>query len=193
MKIDLKVRQMKTGESFIATLDNIDDACTWLKDRPEFMEIVTLISQDLSPAQKGRLRDAMRPYDKEELAFQAEAREAEEKAAQERMEAEQAEWERRQKEHIAAELKADPNRVMAIRWHEDIGFKAADQHDPREIPEVTQKAIMAWVEERNGWVAAKGHYVCEAHVEAYLGEVPEGQERITGGQFFARPKEMPKS
>ncbi|MCA9650734.1 MAG: hypothetical protein H6712_31165 [Myxococcales bacterium] len=193
MKIDMKVRQMKTGETLVATLDSFEDAVTWLGQRPDFTEVLGLLSEDLSPRQREAMRDAMRPYTAEEQAFQAELRAEDDRRMAERMQQEQAEWERRSREEMERQLQADPNRVKAIRWHRDEGYSSGDANDPREITEAAKQAVAAWVAERNSWVEDRGQEVIEAHVEVYLGETPSGSEdeRVVGGQFFPVSKAKP--
>lgn len=186
MKIDMKVRQMKSGQTLVATLDSFEDAVAWLKQRPDFTEVLGVLSENLSPKQRETMRDSMRPYTEEERTFQAELRAADDRRVMEQMAKEQAQWEQRAKEEMERQLTADPNRPMSIRWHRDEGYSAGDANDPREITAEAKAAIQAWVAERNTWVADRGKEVIEAHVDVYLAEVPSGSEddRVIGGQFF---------
>lgn len=186
MKIDMKVRQMKTGQTLVATLDNFEDAVAWLKQRPDFTEVLGVLSESLSPRQRETMRDSMRPYTEEERTFQAELRAEDDRRIMAQMAKEQAEWEQRAKEEMERQLEADPNRPMSIRWHREEGFSAGDGNDPREITDAAKQAILAWIAERNTWVADRNQEVLEAHVEVFLDEIPTGREddRVVGGQFF---------
>lgn len=186
MKIDMKVRQMKSGQTLVATLDSFEDAVAWLGQRPDYTEVLGVLSESLTPKQREAMRDAMRPYSKEERDFQAQLRADDDRRMAERMQKEQAEWEQRYKQEMETQLQADPNRVKSVRWHRDEGFTSGDPNDPREVTEAARKAILAWVAERDGWVKDRGQVIYEAHVDVYLDEIPTGREddRIVGGQFF---------
>jgi hypothetical protein len=182
----IKVRNLETDETLIATLDSYDDALTWLGDRPHMMEVITVLS-DVSPKQMRELKEAMRPYDEEEsthfahrAAEMAEAvramREAEEERA--RVEEERAREEARS---------ADPDRPMKVRWTLEEGCANSDVFDERVVTKAAEEAILAWVQERNGWVADRGQMVAEAEVEVYPNALPPGQERVLhGGKFTPR-------
>jgi hypothetical protein len=184
----IKVRNLETEETLIATLETYDDAVTWLSERPQNIEIVSVLS-DVSPKQMRELKEAMRPYDEDEkqrIAARAgelveavrKAREAEEarRDAEEKLARRQAEI-------------ADPNRPLKVQWSLDEGFKNNDPFDNRPITSAAQEAVLAWIQERNGWVAERGQLVAEAEVEVYPNEVPDGRERVVeGGRFTARQR-----
>jgi hypothetical protein len=188
--IEMKVRRMQTGETLVATLETFEDAVTWLGERPEFTEVLGVLSKELSPAQHRALRAAMRPYSAAERRhLEAEERViAEALAERDRVEAELAERQRR--EHEAAMRRADPDRPMALRWHYVDGLSHEDPFDPRPVTEAARRAVEAWIAERNEWVASREQTVYEALVTVYPGPVPTGDEadRVQpGGQFVPGP------
>lgn len=184
--IEFKVRKIKTGETLVATLDSFTDALTFLKERPEFMEVLGVLSRDLTPEQDKTLRAVMRPYSDEEKAVIAESeREAAEQIKQ-TIEKETKEAEQRKREYAESMAEADPHRPMTLRWQIDDGLSIADPYDQREITDAAKKALEDWIAERNTWVADRGQMVVEATVTVYPGPVPSGMEmdRVQhGGQF----------
>ncbi len=183
----IKVRNLETEETLIATLDKYEDAVTWLSERPRFIEIVTVIS-DVSPKQMHELKEAMRPYDADEQAkISARAHEMVDavRKLREQEEARQNLEEARARE---AAKNADPNRPIKVQWSLDGGCKNSDPFDDRSISAVVEKAVLAWVQERNGWVADRGQMVAEAELEVYPNDPPPGEtDRVVrGGHFTAR-------
>ena len=181
---EVKVRNLKTGETLIASMADAQQCCDWLAERPRFMEIITVLS-DISPADSHRLKDAMRPYDEEELALKREYDEKAQAVLNERYQAELAQIESAKSE--PEDPNADPDRPLSVKYEVDDGFEVVD--DSRELTDVAREACVAWVAERNSWVKAKGQIVGEAHLEVYPGPVPGGDESdrvLAGGRFFVR-------
>jgi hypothetical protein len=176
---DVKVRNLETGETLIASLPDCDTCVRWLSQRPRNVEILSVLS-DTSGADRDRLHAAMRPYDEAELALKRKYDEARMAAAQEAYAAALRQMEAEQ----AAPENADPMRPMPIRYEADEGLSCGDG---RAIPEVVREAVAAWVAERNGWVEGRGQIVGEAHLEVWPGDVPAGEERVReGGRFYPR-------
>jgi hypothetical protein len=181
----IKVRNLETDETLIATLDKYEDALVWLSERPHLMEVLTVIS-DVSPKQMRELKEAMRPYDEEEQkAIQSRAKELVDavRKVRENEEARAAAEEARAKMDAK---NADPNRPMKVRWSIDGGCVVNDAFDDRGITAAASAAVLAWVKERNGWVAERGQIVAEAELEVYPNDVPSGDEskRVLGGGRF---------
>ena len=187
----IKVRNLETDEALVASLDNYEDALTFLSDRPHMMEIITVLS-DVSPKQMSELKEAMRAYDADEkakMAGRAGLLAEELRKAREHEETMAAAEEARARE---AAKSADPARPMKVKWSIEEGCTSNDAFDPRPISAVVEQAVIAWVQERNGWVAERGQIVGEAEVEVYPLDVPEGGERIVRGGTFVprlRPEE----
>jgi len=81
----------------------------------------------------------------------------------------------------------DPNRPLSVKYEVDEGLTVVD--DERELTEAAKKACLAWIAERNEWVADKDQIVGEAHLEVWPNEVPgddEGARVLEGGRFFPR-------
>ena len=190
--IELKIRNLQTGEQGTVTLESEPEALTWLRARPPFVDVMGLITrvpEDVSQ----RLRAAVRPHDAAERALAKQAEEEMVAQAKARAEADQ----RRAEEASAArrtEAKsADPNRPMQIRWMFDAGMQTVDKDDPREITVEARAAVLAWVAERNDWVRDRGQMVGDATCTVLPGEVPEGTERVVSGRFVPVTAAAPQS
>lgn len=187
-KLDLRIRNLETRELLYATFESEVDAARWLVDRPRFIQVMGVATHGLPREVYTMLRGIAKELDAEERAL-ADAINADDRAAADAAEAEA----RRQDEaEVAAwreaQKTADPNRPMTLRWDVAEGFAHDDPSDPREIPEAAREAVLAWVRERDGWVAERGMRVGEAIVTVLPGEVSPGDERILpGGQFFPTP------
>lgn len=180
---------MKTGETMIATLDSFEDALEFLRERPEFLEIVSVLS-DTSAADRGRLRDAMRPYSAEERELKDEIAAKHDAAIAEQMRKEMQEAQALADKAMRDAIAADPNRPMSVRWEINEGYSVADPNDPREINDEVKRAIEEWVAERNTWIADRGQFVGEATVQVYPLDPPAGEARVLqGGQFAARVRD----
>ncbi len=183
---EIKVRNLETDETLIATLDSYEDALIWLRERPHLMEVLSVLS-DVSPKQMHELKEAMRPYDEEEKSHMSSRAQEAIEAVRRVREAEEARAAAEEKLAREAAKSADPNRPMKVRWSMDTGCAINDPFDDRPVTAAAEKAILEWVAERNGWVAERGQIVAEAEVEVYPNEVPEGASRVLrGGQFTPR-------
>ena len=181
----VKVRNLETGETLIAEMEDSAQCMAWLEERPHFIEIISVLS-DVSPAESRRLKEAMRPYNKAELALKA-------KYDQELVAAMEAQYKEEleliQREQKSADgQETDPDAVMSIKYDADDGL--VNVEDGRPITDAARGACEAWVRERNAWVASKGQLIGEAHLEVYPGALPDGVEErvLEGGRFFPRLK-----
>lgn len=182
----IKVRNLETDETLVATLDNYQDALTFLGDRPRMMEIITVIS-DVSPVQMRELKDAMRPYDDDEKLHLANRAAQAVEALRRAREAEEALSLAEDARAREAAKNADPARPIKVKWSLEEGCVKNDAFDPRELTDVVEQAVFAWIQERNAWVADRGQIVAEAEVEVYPLDIPEGSERVVrGGTFVSR-------
>lgn len=188
-KLDLKLRKLDTNERLLATFESLGDAVTWLRERPQMMEVLGVATHGLAEEAYAALRAAARPLDAEEREAQrrldAAEREAQRRRAEEddrREREEQAAWR-------AAQRDADPQRLLAIRWTREGGFAHLDEADERPITDLARAAAEAWIAERNEWVHPRGQQVDEAQLEVWPAALPAGKtERVEpGGQFWTRP------
>lgn len=184
-KITLRLEDLKKGDTSFREFDSEEAVIAFLRERPQFTDVLGVVFEGLTPEQNERLKAAMRPLDDEERAAnkalentKARAREA-------------ASEERRKKEEAAAAAhrdamkNADPNRSMEVRYQEGQELALTDPSDPREIPAEAREAVMAWVAERNEWVADRGQVVAEAKVTVWPGTLPKkGMDRVQGGTFI---------
>jgi hypothetical protein len=170
-KVELRVRNLETGEPGIVSFESEEDAAAWLRARPRFVDVLGP-ETPLDEAADGRLRAALRPLDAVEQTF-----------------AKQAELARRQAMRVLApdgtprpEARADvepledadPHRPMRLRWTFDGGMVVAEPTDARPIPPEARAAVLAWIEERNEWVEGRGQMVGEARCTVAKGAVVEG-------------------
>jgi hypothetical protein len=197
-KLDLKVRDLKTGSTGLATFETVEEARAWLVARPRFVDVLGVASHHLPPEVNSELRAALRPLDDEELALERGLAEEQDvqarKLAAERQAAERAAVE----EHRRSVAYADPNRPLQVRYRFSAGLSVADPSDTRVISEEARVAAMAWVEERNEWVQGRGQCVGEASLEVWPGPIPAGprNERVISGTFVpvtAPQRETPPS
>jgi hypothetical protein len=196
MRVQLKIRDLQTGQAQIAEFESVDDAVTWLGHRPRFVEVLGPPQRSsITPADEQRMRTAMRALDDDERAAVAaqDLRDAE--ALRSALAREQARAEEQIEALRERQRDADPNRPMQIVWERGAGCRNADPADPREVNETVRAAVEAWVAERNSWVHPRGQYLVDAHLLVWPGPVPGGDEadRIeAGGQFnalFGEPDE----
>lgn len=186
MPIQLRIRNLQTREVGVAAFETDAEAFVWLKARPRFVEVMGMAGQTSVPMDvQERLRTAMRPLDADERIAEREMDLAIEKEELERdKEARQKEAEAQEK-HKEALRTADPERVMEVRWRFDTGMALTDAHDPRPIPDAARDAVLAWIAERNEWVAGRGQTVGECTVKVWPGKLPAGEsERVREGRFF---------
>jgi hypothetical protein len=185
MRVQLKIRRMKSNRTLVAEFATLDDAEAWLRERPQFVDVIGTIGA-LADADDQRLRAALRPFDDEERAEiaaqdQKLARAEQAALARAQLEAEAALAERR------AELAdADPNRPMKVAWVRGVGCRNGDPADARDVTELARAAVLAWVRERDTWVHPRGQFIATADVVVWPGPIPGGDEddRIQpGGQF----------
>lgn len=191
MKLDLQIRDLKSGNRSPKPFDSVDAAKAWLKDRPKFTEVLGIASHHVPPEVSSELKECSRPLDPEEKLMVQQLDAAEESAmrkrAEERMKKELAEADKQR-----SEMKdADPNRPMDVRFTFNAGLSVANAMDSREITEEVRAAVMEWVAERNTWVESRNQVVGDAKLQIYPGPLPDGvTERIVTGTFI--PVTAPK-
>lgn len=169
-----------------AEFPTVDSCREWLQARPQFVDVLGPVNEDLTIEIDRMLRHALRPHDAAErhlLDEQRRAREAEAARADEAMAAAQAEA------HDAERNRVDrlgPDDPMTVVWKLGGSVENAVPLDSRPIPPAVVEAVAAWVAERNTWIAGRGLTVRAAEVTVWPGAVPPGQDRIhAGGQFEA--------
>lgn len=191
MKLDLQIRDLKSGNRAPKAFDSVDAAKAWLKDRPKFSEVLGIASHHVPPEVSNELKQSSRPLDEEEKLLVRELDAAEEaamrKRAEERMKKELAEAEKQR-----SEMKdADPNRPLDVRFTFNTGYSAGGPMDNRPLTDEARKAAEEWVAERNTWVEGRNQVVGDAKLQIYPGPLPEGvTERIVTGTFI--PVTAPK-
>jgi hypothetical protein len=169
----------------VAAFETESEALLWLSARPAFVEVMGMAGQVSVPTEvQERLRAAMRPMDGDERLAEREMELAVEKEDLEREKAARAHEVEAQARHQETMRTADPERLMEIRWRFDSGMILTDAHDPRSIPDVARDAVLAWIAERNEWVAARGQTVGECTVKVWPGKMPAKEdERVKEGRF----------
>lgn len=184
---DVKVRNLETGETMVASMPDCETCIAWLTERPPFIEIISVLS-DTSPAEQRRLKEAMRPYNSAERSLKQKYDDELAAGLQAAYQDELARIESDQSAADEEDANADPNRPIAIKYDSDEGLRAVE--DKREISDLARNAVLAWVRERNTWIDSKGQIIGEAHLEVWPGEMPADEtERVReGGRFFPRLK-----
>jgi hypothetical protein len=190
MKLDLQIRNLKTGDAGPKTFESVDEALAWLKERPKYTDVLGIASHHVPPEISDQLKASMRPLDDEEKELDAklgkEREKATEAAAKKRAASEAAAAARQ----MAAQANADPKREMDVRWNYKDGIGPGTAGDDRPVSDDVKAAVEAWVEERQTWVAGRGQIVGDARVKVWPLEIPEGQELIISGTFI--PVTAPK-
>lgn len=183
MKIMLKLQDLKSGDTSFREFEDEEATVAFLRERPRFTDVLGVVFEGLSREQNARLKGAMRPLDEEELACEKRLEEAREEEAEAQRAARQREDEAAAAAQRAAAKNLDPGRPMEVRYRWDSGLSLTDPNDPREIPEEVRAAVLAWVEERNEWVASRGQIVGEAKVMTRPGALKAGADRVLHGSF----------
>ncbi|MEM7156848.1 MAG: hypothetical protein AAF799_28620 [Myxococcota bacterium] len=188
MAVELKIRDIKTGQAQVAEFESVDDAEIWLRERPRFVVVLGPPREGaLSPKDEMRLREAMRPLDEEERTAQAVQDERDAAAMRDLMAKEQARMKQEQDARREEMKNADPNRPLTVAFERGKPMRNADPADDRPITDKARAAVLAWVAERDTWVHSRGQYVASANVVVWPGPMPGGDnedERVQpGGQF----------
>lgn len=198
MTIQLKIRDIRTGDAQVAEFAGVDDAEAWLRERPRFMEVLGPARQgSIAAADELRLRGAMRPLDAEEHLAQAQQDERNAEVIRKALAGEQERMRQEMEARREANRSADPNRPMVIAWERGKGLLNADPADDRTPTDAVHRAVEAWVAERGTWVHSRGQYVVSAQVVVWPGPLPTGtgeDERVQmGGKFevlYGTPPEL---
>ncbi len=183
MKVMLRIRDLKTGILDDQEFASIDLARAWLEKRPRFEEVLGVPTEGVPNEVNQELKRLCRPLDDEEKAASA-ALDAKVEAEREQRRAAAVAEKLLAQQQLAAEMKtADPKRPMKVRWSYDAGFSNVD--DDRPVSDLAKEAVLAWVRERDEWVADRGQIVGDATLQVWPGELPAGEERVArGGTFF---------
>lgn len=186
MKIELRIRNLKTREGGLASFETDAEALLWLKARPPMVEVMGLAGQGQIPHDvEMRLRGAMRPLDDEEQLAERELKLAADAEDLERAKAAHAKESAQAQKHKESMATADPERLMEVHWRFDRGMSLTDVHDTRTIPDAAKDAVLAWIAERNEWVAGRGQTIGECTVKVWPAAMPKGEsERVKEGRFF---------
>jgi hypothetical protein len=192
MKVTLRLRNLENGELLLGEFDNLDDVRTWLGDRPQGMEVVG-IATSIDEEVAASLRAVMRPLDRDEHERSKALDDERLQGLRDEIARQQAAFEAdaaaARAAHLAG-LGGDPNAPMNIAYDAKHGITHADPADPREIPEVVRRAVLAWVAERNEWVSPRRSHVARATLTVWPGPIPSGDESErcqAGGQFEVEP------
>ncbi|MEM9696093.1 MAG: hypothetical protein AAGA56_26350 [Myxococcota bacterium] len=185
MKLDLRLRDLTTGDTRNKPFESVEAAKEWLERRPENVEVLGVASHHVPRDVSDMLKSANRPLDEGERERVAALEKKAEAEAEVRARAIQEAQVKAAEEEQARLATADPNRPMAVRYNFREGVVAGNNGDPRAISEVVKAAVLVWVEERNEWVKGRGQIVGEANLKVYPNELPAEAdgERILSGTF----------
>jgi hypothetical protein len=183
--IQLRIRNLQSREVGVAGFQTEAEAHLWLKARPHFVEVIGMAgSVSVAADVQERLRAAMRPLDGDERLAEREMELAIEKEDLEREKVARAQELEAEAKHQETMRTADPERLMEIRWRFDSGMVVVDAHDTRAIPDAARDAVLAWIAERNEWVAGRGQTLGECTVKVWPGKIPpKHDERVQEGRF----------
>jgi hypothetical protein len=186
VSIELRIRNLKTREVGVVAFETEAEAHLWLKARPPFVDVMGMAGQaSVSKEVQDRLKGAMRPLDDDERLADREIQLAADQEDLVREKAARAKEAEEQVKHAEAQKGLDPERLMEVRWRFDSGMALTDANDPRAISEPAKEAVLAWIAERNEWVAGRGQMVGECTVKVWPGKMPAGKtERVAEGRFF---------
>ena len=183
--VTLNLRDLKSGERMLAEFTTLDACVEWLRDRPQFVDVLGPTDEHLSREVDQMLREALRPLDDEEqqLIVEGNRRRLQELTA--------ADAQRRaDAEEDAAQAMASlgPDDIMRVVWERGQGVTNAEPLDERSVPAVVVEAVTEWVAERDSWVSGRGERLRAASLTVWPGEVPARSERVQpGGQFETEP------
>jgi hypothetical protein len=197
-KIMLKLRNLKNGDPSVREFDDEAQTVAFLSERPAFTDVMGVVFEGLTPEQNARLKAAVRPLDPDERAAEKVLDEKAQKEAAAAAELRAQEDEKARAAHREAMKTADPNRSMEIRYHYTGKVGPVDPEDTREISPECQRAIIAWVEERNSWVEGRGQIVGEAKMVIWPAKLPKPDaDHVQSGSFIPvtapEPHSAPKS
>lgn len=184
-KLELKIRRLQTDEVLVAEFETIDDALTWLAQRPPLVEVVRVVTE-VDDATETRLREAMRPLDDDEREFLNKKdfeREMDRRRELQQLQAEAT------GQSTAQATSADADRPMALKFVRGEGLSKTDDDDDRDIPEAARRVIDHWLRERDGWMHERRQHLAQATFSVWPGSVPSGSEsdRIIEADFAALP------
>ncbi|MBW2452999.1 MAG: hypothetical protein JRI68_00735 [Deltaproteobacteria bacterium] len=191
MKLDLSIRDLRTGKREQKVFESEQQALDFLENRPKFTEVLGVGSHNVPQEANQRLKAAMRPLDEEEKLLERQHVATLEAEARKRAEKEQKRAAEAAAKHRAEMSTADPNRLLEVRFRFNAGLSVPDPVDERAITPEAKEAVEAWIVERNSWVENRGQVVGEATIKVYPGPLPEGvSERVDMGTFVpvAAPK-----
>jgi len=183
--IKLRIRNLQTRETGVAAFETDAEAFLWLKARPPMVEVIGMAGQtSIATEVQDRLKSAMRPLDDAERIAEREVELALEKEEQEREKVARIHEAESQAKHLETLRTADPERIMDIRWRFNTDMALTDPLDARPITEDARAAVLAWIAERNEWVAGRGQTVGECTVKVWPGKMPAKEtERVKEGKF----------
>ena len=184
-KLELKIRRLETDEVLVAEFDTIDDALTWLAQRPPLVEVVRVVTE-VDEATETKLRQAMRPLDDDERTFLDKKdfeREMDRREQLQRLQAEAT------GQASATTATADAARPMALMFVRGQGLTKTEADDDRDIPEAARRVIDHWLRERDGWLHERRQHLAKATFSVWPASVPSGNEsdRIIESDFAAMP------
>jgi len=185
MKIDLQIRDLKTGSTGQQAFESIEDCKSWLTQRPKYTEVLGIASHHVPAEISDELKAARRALDEEETALSKKLDQALESAHAAAAEARRREEQAAADKHRQEMANLDDNAPMTLRFLYNKGVCVADTADKREPSAACLADVKAWIEERNGWVESRGQVVGDANIEVYPSAKPDGAEsHIISGTFI---------
>ena len=179
-EVAFEIRNMETQQQGVAEFADVETARQWLSERPQFVEVLGPVQQDLDPAVEKSLREAMRPLDESELAKRKElddAREAARRAELEQMNRQA--WAESQPVSMSGDASA-----MVLQWVRGKGLEVEGNPGQR-IDEDLVSAALEWIRERDRWVHPRKQHVARATLAILPESAGDAAERIADTSQFA--------
>lgn len=185
MKIDLQIRDLKTGNTGQQAFESIEDCKAWLAARPKYTEVLGIASHHIPAEISDELKAARRALDDEEKALSDQLDQALEKAHAAAAEARRREEQAAVDKHKQQMASLDANAPMTLRFLYNKGVCVADTADTRQPSEACLADVKAWIEERNSWVESRGQVVGDANIQVHPATKPDGAEtHVISGTFI---------
>jgi CBS domain-containing protein len=152
----LRFRKIGESQDMLAQFESLEDARTWLAERPKFVRVLRVEEPVLSTRAEAELHDAMRPLDDEELDKIGEVQRELQRLHSVELRDMQA---RSEREGARSSAPIEPSSPFLVRYDKGKPLTQARTDDSRPIPKVVQTAVEAWVAQRNEWMHPRERHV----------------------------------
>ncbi len=154
---------METEEQGVAEFPDAEAALAWLKERPQFIEVLRPVQRDLDPKVEATLRAAMRPLDEVERARRDDLDQQREEKRRAKLQA------------MNRQATGEPSpaaggeTLMVVRWERGRGLWVDGDADAA-VPEEIAGAALEWIRQRDRWAHSRRQHVATATLTILAGE-----------------------